>query len=126
MANALLWFAVLTSLLTLCTVASCVVAFWRPVSRCGSLSKTLRETREELTEVQSALDSLTLSHKRLMARVGMRSKRGQLMIDPEDTAPAPAETKADLRRRYLNGKNPAQIAREAMQGTITTNGSSAA
>ena len=123
--DGLLWLCLLTSALSLCAGVSCAVVSWRRALPSISLSKKLRELEAEIAECQSSLDSTIASHRRLSSRVGMRSKRGQLLAEgpeqPQGTLPL---TKAELRAKYLNGKTPAQVANEAVAGAITPNRSS--
>lgn len=73
----------------------------------------------ELADLQSSFRSLMDSHKRLRSRIGMqelRERRGQSATNGADRgAPPPGATKQQLRDYYLRGKNPRQIALEAME-----------
>lgn len=115
------WFFLLTSILASCLAVACAVVSWRAASECSSATKHLREMRADLADLQSSYDSLLASHRKLASRVGMRSKRERdaAVDDLDDIKPG---DKAALRRKYLNGKSPQQIASEALVGSITPGG----
>lgn len=117
MSDALLWSSVLIATLAALVAAACAAGCWKWASACSSQAKSYRETAVAMADLQSSYDSLLASHRKLAARVGMRHKRGRdAATDGLDDIP-PGD-KAALRARYLNGRTPQEIARQAMTGYI--------
>ena len=122
MAEMLPVFSLLIAILSACIAASCAAVFWKRGLPSISTAKKLRDLVVELEDLQSSLDSLTLSHRRLSARVGMRSKRGQaLTAEEQERQEKLPLTKQEAREKYLNGKSPQQVAREIQRNQISTN-----
>jgi hypothetical protein len=120
MADALLWFSLLTAILGALVAAVCAVVCWKSASACTSAAKSHRETAVAMADLQSSYDSLLASHRKLAARVGMRHKRGRDAAT-DDLDDIPPGDKAALRARYLNGRTPQEIARQAMSGFVSPN-----
>jgi len=67
-------------------------------------------------DLQSSMQSLLESHKRLRSRIGMQELRGRRTAGEDDgAAPPPGARKQALRDFYLRGQSPVEIARRVMQ-----------
>lgn len=119
MRDALLWLSPLTAILASLVAALCARACLKAASECSSAMNQHRQTSADLADLQSSYDSLLASHRKLAARVGMRAKRSRDAAT-DDLDPIAPGDKAALRARYLAGKSPIDIAREAMNGSVTT------
>jgi uncharacterized protein YlxW (UPF0749 family) len=113
----MVYVAALSILLTLMALGFSIAAFARAssaqVSASRSPAKQVSTLLTEMADLQSSLDSLTTSHKRLSARVGMRQLRDERRAagSSDEHEPIPFGDKAALRAKYLNGKSPKEIAK---------------
>lgn len=120
MTDVLAWSLLGISICVLLLSASCAAVCLRAASECSSQAKKHREMLADLADLQSSYDSLLASHRKLASRVGMRIKRGRDAAT-DDLEPIPPGDKAALRARYLNGRTPQEIARQAMAGHVPPN-----
>ena len=110
MESALLWSSVLMATLALSLAVLSAVACWRRVSAYTSPTKRIREMEIRVADLESSLDSMTQTLRRISAREGMRDRRARASAD------APPATKEEARARYLRGRTHQEIAMAAVRG----------
>jgi len=100
--------ALITILLSTFLCVVCAVVAWKQASACSRLLKRVRELELMTADLNSHLDGLLESHKRLRSREGMRELR-ERRLTANTRQP---ETKAQLLQRMgLSGKAGPEFAR---------------
>lgn len=118
MADALLWFSLVTSITSLCLAAACVVVCSRMVSRAIRVlnrkppsESTLAKLVSDQTALFSSFESMATTVKRLSSRAGMQGLRSSRAANEAPPVGAP---KAEVRKFYgLNTAGP-EFARRQM------------
>lgn len=110
MENALQWCSLLISLLAASVAVRCAVVCLRQASGSTSQAKRVREMETRVADLESLLDSMHQTLRRISAREGMRARRAAQSAD------APPETKEAARAKYLHGRTHQEIALMAQRG----------